>query len=79
MAETTKSAGNGLKRAGNGLKAQRVISLMITAVGVVLLTFMITVEDEPGALPLALVIGGFAWFFITRARIRATVSKEVQA
>ena len=73
MAETTT------KNAGDGLKAQRVISLAITAVGVLLLTYMITVEDEPGALPLALVIGGLAWFFITRARIGAAAAKEVQA
>lgn len=79
MAEITKSAGDGLNRTGDGLRAQRVISLIVTAVGALLLIYMVTVEDEPGALPLALVIGGFAWFFITRARIRATAAKEVQA
>lgn len=70
MAETRKSM-------GIGLRAQRTISLVITVLGVVLLAYMIAVEDEPGALSLALLLGGVVWFYITRARIRATNTKEV--
>jgi hypothetical protein len=50
---------------------------MIMALGAVLLVFMITVEDEPGALPLALVVGGTAWFLLVRRRVRSINPNEV--
>jgi hypothetical protein len=46
------------------------LSLLVVALGVALLIYMITVEDEPGALPLALIVGGIAWLVIARVRIR---------
>jgi hypothetical protein len=45
------------------------LSLGILAVGLMLLTFMITVEGEPGALPLLLVLAGSAGFGISRYRL----------
>jgi hypothetical protein len=36
----------------------RAISLILLAVGLVLLVFMVKVEGEPGALPLALMLAG---------------------
>lgn len=53
------------------LKMQKIISALITAIGFALMVYMIAVEDEPGAIPLLLMVGGAAWFFITRARIRS--------
>lgn len=63
-------------RKGDGRNAQRMLSLVTMAVGVLLLVFMITVEDEPGALPLALLVGGSAWFMILRRRTRSINTNE---
>ncbi len=53
----------------NRLKTQVRLSLGILVVGLVLMTYMITVESEPGALPLLLVIVGIAAYFISRYRL----------
>jgi hypothetical protein len=46
-------------------------SVSVTLLGVALLAYMIVVEDEPGALPLALIAAGVAWFLVARLRVRA--------
>jgi hypothetical protein len=43
-------------------KTSRILSVVILILGIVLLIFMITVEDEPGALPLLLIFTGTVWF-----------------
>lgn len=53
------------------LKLHKLISLLITVIGIALMTFMIIAEDEPGAIPLALIIAGVGWYFISRARTRS--------
>ena len=53
----------------NKLKTQKIISMIITFLGIILLIYMITVEDEPGAIPLLMIVGGTVWFFITKSRI----------
>ena len=53
------------------LKLNRVGSLITVAVGLILLAYMVTVEDEPGALPLAMLLAGAAWYVATRRRMRA--------
>jgi hypothetical protein len=40
-------------------------------IGVALLIYMVTVEDEPGALPLLLIVVGSGWYLITRERFRS--------
>ncbi|NYV77575.1 hypothetical protein HW445_25085, partial [Streptomyces sp. UH6] len=40
----------------------------IAVTGLALMTFMIVVEGEPGALPLALITLGAAWFVLARLR-----------
>ncbi len=45
-----------------------ILSLLIAGVGVVLLVYMITVEDEPGGVPLLLITVGVGWFVIQRVR-----------
>ena len=52
------------------LLVHTVLSMFTIVVGVALLIYMITVEDEPGALPLALTLGGIAWLVIARLRMR---------
>lgn len=42
----------------------RLLPILTSVTGIVLLTYMIVVEDEPGALPLALILTGGAWYLI---------------
>ncbi len=51
-------------------KIQRVISIVIILLGLVLLAFMVIVEDEPGALPLFLIITGTTWLLFIQKKIR---------
>jgi hypothetical protein len=53
------------------LKMQALLSGIIMVVGVLLMTFTIYTESEPGALPLFLVLGSTIWYFITRFRMRS--------
>jgi lipoprotein signal peptidase len=53
------------------LKMQRLLSVLTIGVGVVLLIYMILVENQPGAIPLLLIVFGAGWYFITRHRNRA--------
>lgn len=58
------------KEMSRKLKQARVLSVLIVLLGIVLLIFMITVEDEPGALPLFLIIVGTASLMINRYQIK---------
>lgn len=53
------------------LTVQKMLSVLLLGVGVILLINMITTEDEPGALPLLLIIIGAGWYFITRTKLRS--------
>jgi hypothetical protein len=59
------------QEASRRLKIHGLLSVATFVVGVVLLVYMIVVEDEPGALPLLLVAIGIGWFVVTRLRIRS--------
>jgi hypothetical protein len=52
-------------------KTQKVVSLAIGAVALVLLVMMITVESEPGALPLALLLIAAVGYITGRMRERS--------
>lgn len=56
---------------GRGLAVQRAIAAGILAIGLALLAFMVTVEGEPGLLPLLLVLAGGAWLALAQTRLRA--------
>ena len=58
----------------NSYRMQFLISSIVVIIGLILLVFMITVESELGALPLALVLGGLVWQFIIR-RMRKLASQ----
>ena len=53
--------------------AHTLTSLITVGLGVVLLIYMISVESEPGAIPLLLMVGGTGWYFITRFRSQSSV------
>ena len=42
-------------------KLQAILAAVVLALGLLLLGYMVTVEGEPGALPLALVFAGGGW------------------
>ncbi len=44
-------------------RVQQRLAGVILAIGLVLLSYMVVVEDEPGALPLLLVLVGGGWLF----------------
>ena len=46
------------------------IPMLVTAIGAVLLAYMVYAEGEPGLLPLVLVMGGLAWYVVARVRSR---------
>lgn len=60
-----------IEGAGSNRKMHAVLSALTVAVGVLLLVYMVTVEGEPGALPLLLILLGSGWYFTTRARFWA--------
>ena len=51
-------------------KWSKILSLLTVFLGFVLLIYMIMVEDEPGALPLLLIITGVVWFILSRNQIK---------
>ena len=53
------------------LKRYTLISVITIAIGVVLMIYMIFVEDEPGGIPLLLIVFGIGGYFVTRVRIRS--------
>lgn len=53
----------------NEIRTQARIALGVLALGFVLLTYMITMEDEPGALPLLLLFLGSGGYAISRYRM----------
>lgn len=58
------------------LKTQRILSVITLLIGAILLIYMIRVEDEPGALPLFLIILGTVWLFLTQYRIRKQLHQK---
>lgn len=52
-------------------KTQKLLSMLMILVGALLLTFMIVVEDEPGAVPLVLLVAGTVWLFSIRSKIKS--------
>lgn len=47
---------------------QRTLSLLTIVIGLLLMTFMVIVEDEPGGIPLLLVLVGTGWYFRLRTK-----------
>jgi|3_EtaG_2_1085321.scaffolds.fasta_scaffold45258_3 hypothetical protein len=58
------------KEISQTLKNLRIFSLISVFIGLVLLGYMIKVENEPGALPLLLILVGTIWLIINQLRIK---------
>ena len=52
-------------------KLHSLLSVLTIVLGIALLVFMIIVENEPGAIPLLLIVIGTGWYFLTRYRLRS--------
>lgn len=52
------------------LKRNLLIAKLILAVGFVLMVRQMYFDDEPGAIPLLLIVVGTGWYFATRRRMR---------
>ena len=52
-------------------KLHSLLSVLTIVLGIALLVFMIIVENEPGAIPLLLIVIGTGWHFLTRYRLRS--------
>lgn len=59
----------------NRLRFHFVLSILMIAIGAVLVSTMIMVEDEPGAIPLGVILVGMGWFAITLFRSRTSHNK----
>lgn len=58
------------KKISKKLKMNRILSIIVLIFGLVLLTYMIVIESEPGALPLFMLITGAIWFAINQMNIK---------
>jgi hypothetical protein len=56
---------------GRRAKVHTALATVTIVLGAILLAYMVTVESEPGALPLLLLLVGSVWLFVTRAKIRS--------
>ena len=71
MTDPTDSTTRGRLSPRETLALHAILAGVLLATGVALLIYMVTVEGEPGALPLALVVLGAGWSWVTRSRRRA--------
>lgn len=67
--ETTMNT-NVERDATKALPIQKALSLLTVAIGIALLAYMVSVEGEPGAVPLLLVTVGTVWYLVVRHRDR---------
>ncbi len=58
------------------LKINRILSTLTIFLGAILMIYMIKVEDEPGALPLLLIIIGTVWYIINNYQIKKQLQKN---
>ena len=60
------------------LKSQRLFSIIILILGLTLVTFMITVEGELGALPLFVILVGISWYLYVQYQIKKHIRSNGQ-
>lgn len=60
------------------LKLYRLLSAIPVVVGVGLMTYMIRVESEPGAIPLLVVVLGAGWGVLTHLRVQSDYTNAHQ-
>ena len=63
------------KTISKNLKINRLLSMVVLILGSLLITYMIIVEDELGAIPLFLIITEIIWFVMNELRIKKYIQK----
>jgi hypothetical protein len=58
------------------LKNYRFFSVLTILSGVILIIYMINVEDEIGALPLVILLSGIGWFFRNQVQIKKQLREK---
>ena len=53
------------------LKVHKLLAILSFSLGLLLMIYMVLVEDEPGAIPLLLIVLGLGWYFIIRTQIKS--------
>lgn len=53
------------------LKVHKLLAVLSFSLGLLLMIYMVLVEDEPGAIPLLLIVLGLGWYFIIRTQIKS--------
>ena len=58
-------------------KLSKVLPVLTILLGTALMIYMITVEDEPGALPLVLIVIEIVWCIVNRYQIKNNAMKQI--
>lgn len=58
------------------LKIKRFLSMIVLLLGSLLITYMVIVENELGAIPLFMIITGIIWFVINEIQINNYIQKS---
>ena len=61
---------------GKKLNKQSIMAISVTAIGFVLLVYMVLVEDEPGAIPLLMIALGIGWIALNRVRTSRSLKEN---
>ncbi|SFP66091.1 PEP-CTERM protein-sorting domain-containing protein [Parafilimonas terrae] len=61
------------KKISKKIKWGKILPVLSIFLGIVLMIYMIKVEDEPGALPLLLIIAGTIWLIINRYQTKRQI------
>lgn len=57
-------------------KINRFLSIVLSILGSLLITYMIIVENELGAIPLFMIVTGIIWFIINEIQIKKYIQKN---
>lgn len=63
------------KTISKNLKIYRFLSMIVLILGCLLITYMIIVKGELGAIPLFLIITGIIWLVMNEIRIKKYIQK----
>ncbi|MDX1592591.1 MAG: hypothetical protein R3283_11530 [Balneolaceae bacterium] len=61
---------------GKKLNKQSIMAMSVTAIGFVLLVYMVLFEDEPGAIPLLMIASGIGWIAFNRVRTSRSLKEN---
>ena len=64
------------KTLSKNLKINRILSILFLVLSLLLITYMIIVENELGAIPLFLIIFGIIWFVMNEIQIKRFFKKQ---